>query len=136
MKNIIFLIWDNVRADHTCILNYGRETTPFLRSLIPNSIVLTQAVTHGFWSVPSVFSMFTGKYPREHNMTMEFTKYHHRNCPNPHRMLAEDLKELGYSTWGYEVVIGLGVGQGFTKDSIYTGNTNHRAERICGRWLK
>lgn len=115
MKNIIFLVWDDVRVDRTCISTYERETTPFLRSLMPNSIVFTQAVAHGFWSVPSVFSMFTGKHPRDHNMTMEFTRHGHRNCPNTNKMLTEDLKELGYSTWGYVGCNWFGRGMGFHK---------------------
>lgn len=115
MKNIILLLWDNIRFDHTCLSSYERETTPFLRTLLPNSIVFTQAIATGFWSIPSIFSIFTGKEPWEHNLTMETCLGAHGCGKNPNRMLTEDLKDLGYTTWGFVDTNWFGPNIGFKK---------------------
>lgn len=116
MKNIIFLLWDNVRNDHTSIVPpYNRDTTPFLRSLVPGSFVFTQAIAHSYWSIPSIFSMFTGKRPKDHKMTMTYCTGPHGHCPNPNKLLTQDLKEMGFSTFGYPDTDWFGSDIGFNR---------------------
>lgn len=102
MTNVVLIIWDAARADHTFILDYPRNTTPFLKSLASESFVFPHAVAQGFWSLPSIASIFTGKYVSKHKMTMQ-TADESRTCPmHKHSgMLPENLKKLGYSTWAF-----------------------------------
>lgn len=102
MKNIVLIIWDAARADHTFLLDYHRDTTPFLKSLSSESFLFPHAISQGFWSLPSIASIFTGKYVSEHQMTMQ-TATESRTCSmHVHsKMLPEDLKEARYSTWAF-----------------------------------
>jgi len=114
MTNVVLLIWDAARADHTFIIDYKRDTTPFLKSLAKESFVFPHAITQGFWSLPSIASIFTGKYPGQHKMTMQ-TADESRSCPNSNKMLTESLKELGFSTWAFIDDDWLNSRTGFTK---------------------
>ena len=126
MKNIVFLLWDNIRADHVSLIPpWNRDTTPFLRSLAPNSLVFTQAIAHSYWSIPSIFSMFTGKRPKDHRMTMTYCSGPHGHCPNPNKLLTQDLQELGFSTFGYPDTDWFGSDIGFDRgfDVLYNQKT-------------
>lgn len=116
MTNIILIIWDAVRAKNTFLLDYHRDTTPFLKSLASESYVFPHAITQGYWSLPSITSMFTGKYPSHHQVTMQ-TADEGRACDmhKYNRMLPEDLKDLGYSTWAFIDDDWLNARTGFTK---------------------
>lgn len=114
--NVVLIIWDAVRADHTFLLNYHRDTTPFLKSLASESYLFPHAITQGYWSLPSITSIFTGKYPSQHQVTMQ-NAYENRTCPmhKHNKMVTENLKELGYSTWGFVDDDWLNPQTGFTR---------------------
>ena len=64
--NIVFVVWDTVRADHTSLYGYARKTTPFLDEFAKNARVYDDCISAGSWTVPSHASMFTGLLPGEH----------------------------------------------------------------------
>ena len=63
--NIVWITLDSVRADHTSVAGYHRDTTPNLERIAgrPGGTALTNCFAHANWSLPSVASMLTGTYP-------------------------------------------------------------------------
>ncbi len=70
-QNVLFVVMDTVRKDHLSCYGYERETTPGLETFAEEAAVYEQAVAPAPWTLPSHASMFTGRYPGEHNATQE-----------------------------------------------------------------
>ncbi len=64
--NVVLIVMDTVRADHTSLYGYERDTTPFLRELAKGSTVYEHAVAVSDMTLPTHASMFTGLYPQTH----------------------------------------------------------------------
>ena len=62
---IIYLV-DTLRADHTTVYGYSRNTTPQLESFSKDAVVFDQAVAHASWTKPSVASILTSLLPGQH----------------------------------------------------------------------
>jgi arylsulfatase A-like enzyme len=62
---IIYLV-DTLRADHTGVYGYPRNTTPELTAFARDGIVFDAAVAHASWTKPSVASILTGHLPGQH----------------------------------------------------------------------
>src|SRR5689334_19471879 len=58
--NVLVIVWDTVRADHTSLYGYGKPTTPNLEALAKDSVVFDRAIAAGEWTAPSHASIFTG----------------------------------------------------------------------------
>ena len=94
-KNVLLIVLDALRADHTSVHGYNRTTTPCLEALAEDGIYLDQTFAAAPWTAPSHASMFSGVYPTTHGYltsNMQFSP--------PHTPLAERLCEEGYSTFG------------------------------------
>ncbi|WP_256685684.1 sulfatase-like hydrolase/transferase [Halococcus qingdaonensis] len=70
-RNVLFVVMDTVRKDHLSVYDDERETTPGLETFAEEAAVYDQAVAPAPWTLPSHASMFTGRYPGEHNATQE-----------------------------------------------------------------
>jgi len=94
-SNVLFIVIDSLRADHTSVHGYSRPTTPTLEALSDDGHAFTDAFAAAPWTPPSHASMFTGRYPTHHG-------YYEggRSLNIPHRTLAERLREEGYRTFG------------------------------------
>lgn len=66
--NIIIVTIDTLRADHLSCHGYERPTTPFLDSLAARGCRFVNAYSTAPWTAPSMASLFTGLYPREHGI--------------------------------------------------------------------
>jgi len=64
--NVLLIVLDSVRADHTSLHGYCNDTTPFLETFAREATVYEQARAPSIWSVPSHVSIFTGLDPHEH----------------------------------------------------------------------
>lgn len=58
--NILWIIWDTVRAENLSVYGYARPTSPALEGLARRGVVFEQAVAPSPWTLPSHASMFTG----------------------------------------------------------------------------
>ena len=58
--NILWIIWDTVRADNLSLYGYTRPTSPTLEALARRGVVFDQAVSPAPWTLPAHASMFTG----------------------------------------------------------------------------
>jgi arylsulfatase A-like enzyme len=119
--DVVLVIVDTERADVTSTYGHERLTTPFLSSLARRGVRFTHAYSTGPWTVPSMYSIFTGLYASQHGMTsgavQGFQVQGQKVLPDEAVTLTERLHEAGYATFGvctnYHVSRRFGFGQGF-----------------------
>ena len=58
--NVLFIVWDTVRADRLSLYGHDRPTTPWLETFAEEAVVYDQAVSASFWTLPAHSSLFTG----------------------------------------------------------------------------
>lgn len=97
--NILWITLDSVRADHTSIHGYHRETTPELSRIAGSADGnnFKHGIAHSTRTPVSVPSMLTGLYPSSHQMLG--TKSGHR-IPKSVKTVPELLSAQGYETLG------------------------------------
>jgi arylsulfatase A-like enzyme len=61
--NILLITMDTVRADHTSVYGYERDTTPNLRQFAREATVYTNAIATSDFTLPTHAALFTGLYP-------------------------------------------------------------------------
>jgi arylsulfatase A-like enzyme len=93
-KNVIFVMVDTLRADHTTLSGYHRSTTPFMESLAAEGVVFEYARSQAGCTYPSVNSMLTSRYPFDFYRRGPGTM----GIPEEYSSIAEILKDHGYST--------------------------------------
>jgi hypothetical protein len=64
---VLYLI-DTLRADHTSVYGYKRDTTPRLSALARDGVVFEQAIAQASWTKPSVASILTSLPPHRHQV--------------------------------------------------------------------
>jgi len=94
--NILFVVWDTVRADRMSLYGHTRATTPRLDRWAEQATVFEDAVSAAGYTVPSHASMFTGLHPSEHCASGEAAI-----LGAEHTTLAEALRDAGYATFLY-----------------------------------
>ena len=69
-SDILWVTLESVRADHTPMYGYERNTTPFIDSLAgsPDSTVLENCISQSMWTPASTASILTGTYLSTHNV--------------------------------------------------------------------
>jgi len=91
--NVLLLVVDTLRADHTSLLGYPRETTPRLDAFARNGLVFEAARASSSWTKPSMASLLTGLSAPAHGVeTIE------ARLPEAATTLAEVLWANGYQT--------------------------------------
>jgi arylsulfatase A-like enzyme len=92
MPNVLFLVWDSVRAQNLSLHGYGRPTTPNLERLARQGVSFRRAIAGAPWTLPSHAGMFTGRLLGDTrvNFGVPYTA--------PYTTLAEQLGFQGYQT--------------------------------------
>nr|WP_277815059.1 sulfatase [Haloarcula salina] len=69
-NDILWVTLESVRADHTPMYGYDRNTTPFIDSIAdsPDSTVLENGISQSMWTPASTASILTGTYLSTHNV--------------------------------------------------------------------
>jgi len=62
-RDVLLIVVDCLRADHLSSTNYHRKTTPFIDTL---ETTLTNTISAGSFTYPSVASILSGLYPHNH----------------------------------------------------------------------
>lgn len=91
--NVILVIEDTVRADHTTPYGYARDTTPAMAELARKGAVFEAALAQSNWTFPALASMFTGQRPATHGV---FVPSDRLGPAQP--TLAELFRERGFQT--------------------------------------
>lgn len=110
--SMILITVDTLRADRLNPYGYEKIATPAINRLASEGILFEQAFADVSWTVPSIASVMTGKYPVEHGV-----RTWHDRLGEEHMTLAELLEERNYSTaaivGSYPLDRGFGFSQGF-----------------------
>jgi arylsulfatase A-like enzyme len=108
--NILWIVWDTVRADHLGLYGYERATTPFLDEWALGARVYEDCLAAGVATVPSHASMFTGLAVGEHGS-------HNANPTLAEGLdtLAELLARSGYGTYVWSANPHISGSHGFTQ---------------------
>ncbi|MHC3381345.1 sulfatase [Haloarcula sp. H-GB5] len=93
--NVLLVVMDATRADHTSVHGYERDTTPNLVELAADGYQFDNAFSAAPWTPPSHGSIFGGVHPTTHGFLDIGMPYR-----PPHPPLAERLQEEGYYTFG------------------------------------
>ena len=98
--NVVLISMDTVRADHTSLHGYARDTTPALRSeWLAGATLYTRAIATSDWTVPSTASLVTGLLASRHGAAPGDPGRHASitwNAPT----LAERLRAANFRTYG------------------------------------
>ncbi len=94
--NIVWMTLDSVRADHTTMDGYSRETTPEIQRIADQSDGqwFSNCFAHSNSTRISVASLITGTYPSHHGVRGN------RTIPTELNTIPELLSEAGYHTVG------------------------------------
>ncbi len=117
--NVVLITLDTVRADHTFVEGYNRDTTPNLRRLAQDGVVYMHLFATSDVTLSTHASMFTGLYPRQHGaVSSPPGKPTGRPLAPAFNTLAEVLAAHGYATMGLAANAGFlapiwGLTQGF-----------------------
>ena len=69
--NVVLIVLDTLRADHLSAYGYARKTTPFLDSILTESVLFENSYSNAPWTIPSHASIFTGLHSFAHQATLE-----------------------------------------------------------------
>lgn len=92
--DVLLISIDTLRADHLSVYGHSRKTTPNLDRLAARSVRFDRPVTQSPWTLPSVASYLTSRYPR--SLGIHFAVRH--SIPEEVPTLAELLRDEGYDT--------------------------------------
>ena len=108
--NIVLILVDTLRHDHLSSYGYGRTTSPRIDALLAEKGVLFEdAYAQAPWTLPSVVSMMTGRYPTELLPERQAAF----RIPDHVPSISEMLGELGYETAAFYANPALHAGTGF-----------------------
>jgi len=99
--NIVWITLDSVRADHTTMAGYRRDTTPNLERIaaLEQGNWFSQCFAHAKWTAPSTASILTGTYPTRHGVGVdEWRLDEMRKVPTELMTVPERLQNQGYRT--------------------------------------
>lgn len=116
--NVVWVTLDSVRADHTTMGGYERDTTPALQRLAADEQgrYFDQCISHGRYTRVSSSSMLTGAYPSRHQIG-----YGNHAIPSSLTTVAERFQAQSYRTGlisdNLFVSSALGLDRGFDKST-------------------
>ncbi|HEU4401871.1 MAG TPA: sulfatase [Candidatus Polarisedimenticolia bacterium] len=95
-QDIVLIVVDTLRADHLGIYGYPRSTSPHLDALGRGGVVFERAWGAAPWTLPSIMSIMTSRYPSSHRVENDGLR-----LPEGIPTLAETLHAEGYATGGF-----------------------------------
>jgi arylsulfatase A-like enzyme len=118
--NVLVVVIDTLRADRLGAYGNTRGLTPFLDALATRGTLFEHAYAVSSWTIPSVASFFTSRYPTQHHVVTFFSR-----IADPEVTMAERLHEGGWIGGCFSANPNLrkdwGHGQGF--DELWSDQT-------------
>lgn len=94
--NVLLIVVDTLRQDYTAVCSGERNPTPVLHErLMPASFVFPRAFSNSSWTLPSIASLMTSRYPSAIGVKGLTSR-----LEDHYLTLAELLKEYGYFNVG------------------------------------
>ena len=116
--NVVVLVVDTLRADRLGAYGNTDGLTPFLDSLAARACVFRNAYAQSSWTLPSVASLFTSRFPSQHHVVSFDAP-----IANDQTTLAQALRQRGYVTGGFSandlVSSARGFAQGFDRFTTF-----------------
>jgi arylsulfatase A-like enzyme len=94
--NVVLVIIDTLRADKLSSYGYPADTSPALSRLADEGIQLDRVIAQSSWTLPSIGSLLTSRYPRSLGLYLEGIQ----QLGDEAEPLAEVLGQHGYTTFG------------------------------------
>jgi len=94
--NLVLVIIDTLRADKLSSYGCEVESSPALTRFSDEGVQFDSVTAQTSWTMPSVGSMLTSRYPRSLGLYSEDAQM----VPDSAETLAETLKRAGYATFG------------------------------------
>ena len=91
--NVVLIVIDTLRSDHTSLHGYSRDTTPHLRRIAESGALFELAYAPMSVTAPTHASLFTGLYPITHRVVKNGLV-----LSDEFVTLAEILTDLGYDS--------------------------------------
>lgn len=111
--SIVVVVLDAARADHFGSYGYARSTTPRADAFAGSATRYATVLAEASYTFLSTSALFTGQSPAESGLGAR----NGGRVPARFRLLAEEARAAGYSTWGYSenpyVTDYFGLTQGF-----------------------
>ncbi|MCX7011294.1 MAG: sulfatase, partial [Candidatus Sumerlaeota bacterium] len=111
--NVLLIVVDTLRADHTNPYGCTALQTPVLNALAADGVVFEQAVAQASWTRPSIATILTGLYPSTHGAA---SKADRLGAKAP--TLPQTLRDAGFFTVGlvnnFNISGYFGFNKGFT----------------------
>jgi len=136
--DVVVITVDTLRADYLGAYGSTRVATPHVDRIAAEGTLFENAAAPMPVTRPSHFSLFTGRYPREHGVTDN-----HLALPESELTLAEVFRDAGYQTAAFTGVSLLGpdagVAQGFEVYDAPPVPEERRAQQVveqAAAWLR
>lgn len=132
--NVLMIVVDTLRADRIGAYGYPPGVTPFLDQLAARGVVFLNAYSTSSWTIPSVTSLFTSRYPSQHRVIAFGTIMGDQEVT-----FAERLASVGYVSGGFSANFTLkphfGYARGFQQwvDEKTVQGSELRSDSL--RWL-
>ena len=126
--NVLWVVWDTVRADHMGLHGYARPTTPWVDQWARGARVFDDCTSAAPTTTPSHASMFTGLLPSEHG-----ANNNQRRLDERFTTLAELLSRAGYQTYLYSANPSISQVENFTQGfdvAEHPWDATHRDEAL------
>jgi choline-sulfatase len=111
--NVLIITIDALRNDHVSYSGYDSVETPVIDGFAENGVIFSDCHTNSPWTIPSLFTMLTSRYPSTHGAHFAV------RGSDELTTVAEILRENGYDTEAYvanTVLDGeLGFDRGFSR---------------------
>jgi len=121
--NLLIIVVDALRADHLSCLGYDRIRTPNIDRLAEEGVLFTQCISQAPWTLPSLGSLLTSKYPSQHGAEVQVERldtlavlksiFDWGRLRNSNATLTEALKKGRISTAGLQPNVTVGSLAGF-----------------------
>ncbi len=108
--DVLLVVVDTLRADHLGAYGYGRPTSPHLDALARRGTLFEKAWSAAPWTLPSVMSIITSRYPSSHRVENDGLKLA-ASIPT----LAETMRGAGYATGAFVSHVYVGRQFGFDR---------------------
>lgn len=108
--DLIVIVADTLRADRLGMQRNGVALTPFLDELATRGARFTDARAASSWTVPSVASLFTSRFPSQHHVVAFDSR-----LADDEVTLAEVLHAGGFTQMGFTANIRLDAPHGFAQ---------------------
>jgi arylsulfatase A-like enzyme len=132
--NLVLITVDTLRPDRLGYNGNPRPVSPTIDRLASEGVVFSKAISVSGWALPSVATILTGQYPKDHG-AVDFHWTLDASLPT----LPELLRDRGYDTYGFVSHIMLtptyGMGEGFSTFDSSVLNVGHPHEIMTSQDL-